>query len=607
MKETNRPKYNMWQNTWFMVKRANSTAKVVLILAALQVIIGVLMNLMELFVTPVLLWTVGSAKTVKDLIMVILFFAVGFLLLDAANGYVECNAVYGRVHVRVGLVTECVGKMCRTSYPNIENPAFLERRDKASNAMTSNAEATEAVWGTLTALLKNGICFLIWLCLLASLNPFLIAVTLAAACADYLVTSHLYGWSYRHREEEDKYRHEMGYVTERCRDHKLAKDLRIFGMGKWLEDIWENTLRMYQHFRSREERVYLRADICSILFTLLRNGLAYAYLIMRILQGSMDAAAFVLYFSALGGFSAQIAGILTDLTTLHRQSLDISRVREFTEEEELFLFEEGKAIEPEKKKPYCIELDHVSFRYPGAKKDTIKDISLTIKPGEKLAVVGLNGAGKTTLIKLICGLYDPTSGSVRLNGEDIRVYNRRDYYRHFSAVFQKYSVLAGTVAENVSQTDEETDMEKVKSCIARAGIKNKIEALPHGYETKLVKEVFEDATELSGGEMQRLLMARALYKNAPIMVLDEPTAALDPIAESDIYQKYNDLTKDCTSVFISHRLASTRFCDRIILLEDGLIAEEGTHEQLMEKNGKYAGLFEVQSRYYKEGKADGNL
>ncbi|MBQ9854990.1 MAG: ABC transporter ATP-binding protein, partial [Clostridia bacterium] len=209
--------------------------------------------------------------------------------------------------------------------------------------------------------------------------------------------------------------------------------------------------------------------------------------------------------------------------------------------------------------------------------------------------------GKTTLIKLICGFLDPTEGRVLLDGRDIREYNRRDYYTMFSAVFQNFSLLAGTIATNVAQDSEGIDMERVKDCVRKAGLSGKIESLKDGYETYLNREVFEDAILLSGGETQRLMLARALYKDAPFIVLDEPTAALDPIAESEMYQKYNEMTGGKSSIYISHRLASTRFCDRIIMIMDGGIGEEGTHEELLMKGGKYAELFEVQSKYYKEG------
>lgn len=205
------------------------------------------------------------------------------------------------------------------------------------------------------------------------------------------------------------------------------------------------------------------------------------------------------------------------------------------------------------------------------------------------------------MVKLICGFYDPTEGEVLLNGMNIKKYNRRDYYRHFSAVFQDFSLLAATIAENIAQDFENINMDKIQVCAAKAGIAEKIGSLPKGYDTYLGKYVYEDAIELSGGETQRLMLARALYKDAPVIVLDEPTAAMDPIAESDMYSKYNELTGGRTALYISHRLASTQFCDRIILINGNQIAEEGTHSDLMTMCGRYAELFEIQSRYYKEG------
>ena len=219
-------------------------------------------------------------------------------------------------------------------------------------------------------------------------------------------------------------------------------------------------------------------------------------------------------------------------------------------------------------------------------------------------MVGLNGAGKTTLVKLICGLYDPTEGCVMLNGKDIRDYNRRDYYKMFAAVFQDFSLMAVSVAANVAQTEDNIDYARVKDCISKAGLTEKIESLPEKYESKLNRDVYEDATTLSGGETQKLMLARALYKNAPFLILDEPTAALDPLAESDMYNKYNEMAHGRTSVYISHRLASTRFCDRILFISDAVISEEGTHDELMRAGGKYAELFTVQSKYYKEGADD---
>ena len=249
-----------------------------------------------------------------------------------------------------------------------------------------------------------------------------------------------------------------------------------------------------------------------------------------------------------------------------------------------------------------LALKNVTFRYPGSEKAIFRGLNLTIRPGERLAVVGLNGAGKSTIVKLLCGYYDPDEGSVLLNGTDIREFNRQEYYGLFSAVFQEYSHLEVTVAENVAQSMDEADRERVKTCLMQAGLWEAVEKLPKGADTPVGREVYLDGVLFSGGQMQRLMLARALYKNGQILVLDEPTAALDPLAESEIYRKYRDMTAGKTSLFISHRLASTRFCDRIIFLQDGAVKEEGTHEELLALGGGYAELFEVQSRYYREGR-----
>ena len=309
----------------------------------------------------------------------------------------------------------------------------------------------------------------------------------------------------------------------------------------------------------------------------------------------------MLYFTAVSGAAAWVTGILTQCNQLHKESIDLSKIQEYLHIPEPFQFAGG--AQPPTAAGYELRLENVSFRYPGTEKDIIKQMDLTIRPGERLAVVGLNGAGKTTMVMLLCGFYDPTEGRVLLNGQDIRAFDRSAYYRLFSAVFQGFSILDTTIAECVAQTAENIDREKVERCLAQAGLTQAIAQFPQGVNTHFGRDVYLDGVQLSGGQTQRLMLARALYKDGPILILDEPTAALDPIAENDIYQKYSDMTAGKTSVFISHRLASTRFCDRILFIADGGIAEEGTHQELLAKGGAYAQLFAVQSRYYQEGGA----
>lgn len=452
MKEKKKPKYNMWQNTCFMIQRAAQYQKRILAFAALQAALGVCSSLLELFVTPAVLDALETVEKLSALLFVIAFFSLGLIFVNGAKGYIDANTMLGRANVRLMLTQEINGKLCTTSYPNTERPDFLERSDKAFDAVYNNQSSAELIWSTLVELSKNGICLALWTLLLAGLNPFLVAVTFAVSIIDYFATAKIGHWGYVHRDEEAKYTHALNYVTEKTKDYRLAKDLRIFGLGSWLEDCFESALRLFRNHKKKGEKVYLWADVLRIALTFVRNGIAYAWLIFQVTVGALSAAEFVLYFTALGGFTVQVAAILNQLVELHRQSLDLSLIREYLEEEEPFLFEEGKALPVYPEKPCAIALENVSFFYPEAQEATLKHINLTIREGEKLALVGLNGAGKTTLIKLICGFYDPTEGSVRLNGEDIRQYNRRDYYKHFSAVFQKFSVMAGSIAENVAQS-----------------------------------------------------------------------------------------------------------------------------------------------------------
>ena len=602
MKKTKRKTYNIFQNCAFMIFRAWRDCRSVLVIALGIILCGVAASLLELFVVPAILEAVGRSVNPGEFVRMILWFTLGMTAVRALRAYLDANSMFGRIWVRSGLCLDMHMTFCRTSYPHIEDPDYVKRAAKASRCLGSNSDAGEHIWTTLAELLTNVICFVIYLLLLARVGPWVAALCIALSAAGYFAGEHIRAWRYRHREEEAALMHKADYVVNRSKDMKLAKDIRIFGIGPWLTELYEKYTRLMQDFYVKAYRQDMWADLLDVALAFLRNGAAYGLLIAMALRGELTAAAFVLYFTAVSGFTQWVTGIFSGLGALHRESLDLAALREFMEEPELFRFGDGKPLSVKKDHLYTLELRDVSFRYPGADHDTLSHVNLTLHPGEKLAVVGRNGAGKTTLIKLLCGFYDPTEGQVLLDGEDIRQYDRRDYYRHFAAVFQQFSVLAGTMAENVAQTTgENVDRPKMWDCLERAGIADKIRELPQGEDTHLGREVYLDGVDLSGGQLQRLMLARALYKDAPVVVLDEPTAALDPIAESDLYQKYSDLTGDRTSVYISHRLASTRFCDRVLLIENGGIAEEGTHEELLAAGGRYAYLFDIQSKYYKEG------
>ena len=433
------------------------------------------------------------------------------------------------------------------------------------------------------------------------------------------------------RPAADEAARKMRYVEERGWDLKAGKDIRMYGLGGWLLSILKRERKNGETNVRRWENGYLAANLCDALLCFGRDAGAYLYFILQIVQGNLPVSDFVWYISVVSSCQQACSAFLENVELLGRLSFDYSRLRLFLESGEGDIFqgtgaEECEKIPPEEsgktgagaerggrkavpdsaafsrtKEAVSIELEHVSFTYPGSRVPTLKDLNLTIRPGEKIALVGLNGAGKSTLVKLLCGLYRPTSGTIRVGGRPISSFGKEEYFSMIAAVFQDVKLLPLTIAQNVaSDNGEDIDRQRVRQCLSLAGLWEMVDGLPQKEDTPLGRGVLDDGIDLSGGERQKVWMARAFYKEASILILDEPTAALDPLAEQEIYEKYVQMSEGKTSLFISHRLASTRFCDRIVLLENGRITEQGSHEELMEKNGAYAGLFEVQGKYYRK-------
>lgn len=601
-KTKEKPKYGILSCVWFMIKCAwTNGEKKVVILGLLFSLVVTGQSVARLYISPSIIAVLERNGTVSELLITIIGFTLILVFLAMARQYIDSNILYGRITTRSEIINLINTKCAETSYPNLGNEKFKTILNKALPTTYSNSSACEAIWKTICSFLSNLLGLIIYAAILSTANVWILLLVTVTALVGYFITNKLNSYGYNHREEEAKIDETLSYVRKTASETSFAKDVRIFGIKSWFTELYDKQCLLLEAFHRKCENVYIWGRIADLVLSFLRNAVAYAYFIALVLDGSIDVSMFILYFSTVGGFTDWVTGVLGDLTTMHRQCLELSNVIEIINYPEQFKFEDGSDVPVPADGKYEIVLDHVWFKYPSSDSYTLEDINLTLHAGEKLAVVGLNGAGKTTLVKLITGMEDPTEGRVLLNGVDIREFNRREYYKVFSAVFQNCVLWAGSVAENVAQTDHDIDYDKVNSCIEKAGLTEMVKGFKDGLEEKLNREVYEDAVNLSGGQTQRLMLTRALYKDAPVIVLDEPTAALDPIAEADLYNKYNDMTAGRSSVYISHRLASTRFCDRIILIGDHKILEEGTHEQLLKQGGKYAELFEVQSKYYREG------
>ena len=593
-------KYSIFQNLSYCISATRKNYPKLLVYCCLVILLNCTIPMISTFLPKIVIDEISSGEQLHHLLIVTVGLTGGLAIASGLQKYLDRLIFWNKFKMNTYFLRMVTKKGLTTDYCNQENEHFRNLQSESFASCNGNFSYYAQIYDAIVLFFSNVLGFLAYSGILVTLNPLLILFLCATTWISFRLNRKIIKWVEANNEEKVSYGQRMQYITEVSGDMLSAKDIRLYNMAEWMNQIYQANMGGLVRWYKRYTAKLFGVSVVDSGLSLVREGITYIYLLYLVMDGKLSVANFVLYFNVVTGFSVWLSSILGQINNLNRLNLSMNRFRTYLEYPESYRREGGISIKKDTL-PKTIELRNVSFRYEGSERDILKDINLKITPYEHLAVVGLNGAGKTTLVKLICGLIEPTKGNVLYDGVDIKEYNRTEFYRLFGAVFQDCSILPVTIEEIVGEDiSDYVDTKRVEACLKQAGLWEKIQTLEKGTKTKYDQQFWEDGIYFSGGETQKLLLARALYKQTPIVLLDEPTAALDPISEKHLYEVYNDVMREKSTVFISHRLASTRFCNRILLIKDGSIIEEGTHEELLEKQGEYYQLFETQAKYYRE-------
>lgn len=578
-----KPTYSVFSNFAWSLKMLLKYSKASFFITALFIPINIGLRYLEIYLPSLVVSEVTNEQTFKHSLLmmgiVMLLIILGNIIVQAI-GHIRNSTLGIYCYKMSDLVTRKQLSMFYQTYEQKEVRDLANRAIIATQMWDGVQPLTDIVYNGF-GMLENLLGYILFGSVISFASPWLVPILTVAPIVNILSVKAYNKWEYAHRSKMTDLNQKLAHVEKLPDNFAAAKDIRIYSMASWLRECYHDLSGQRAEWDRATVKKSFLSRIADLVVILIRDGGVYALLIAMFCNDEISIAEFVLYFAAISSFASWVGGIISCWNKANTVSLKLCDFREFVDYPEYDGRGIAKAADHLNTVPE-IEFRNVSFRYDGAEQDTIHNLSLKIKSGEKLALVGLNGAGKTTLVKLLCGLYRPTFGEIYFNGIPLSDFKREDYYKLISPVFQEIRTAFFSLAETVSgKSTADTDLEKAEACIRQAGLGAKIDALPDGIHTKLNKKVHENGTELSGGEAQKLMLARALYKDAPLLILDEPTAALDPIAESRIYSEFDAMAKNKTSLFISHRLASTSFCDRMILLENGNITEEGTHQELI--------------------------
>ncbi|SHH71343.1 ATP-binding cassette, subfamily C [Clostridium collagenovorans DSM 3089] len=604
MKKKN--KYSMVNNVIYVYGEANEFMKKIIYLTLIEVICSIIIPVANVYLPKMAIDIVVANQNISRTMWIMLIFTIVMVIVYAIHGYTQDGKYMYTNMLRGYINTKIILKTFTCDYKFAESAKGQTMYERARNALArGDVSGSSVVLRASKEFIINGSCFVLYSGVISTLNPLVLVLCISMSAVNWFALKFARDYEIKQRDKKADISHRLYYIQRKVKEDIFAKDIRIYSMKAFILDIQKKLMNKEHKLQCQVEKKKYNAQIINAITLILRDGISYIYLIICVSNGSISVGDFVLYFGAITGFSGFVSEMVSNISELMDASSEISDVRQYIDYEDeecrvISCIEQKFNKELKQNKEFSIEFKNVNFSYDKNTK-ILDNFSMKIEAGTKVALVGVNGAGKTSIVKLMCGFYKVNSGEILINGMNINKMDRKTVSKLYSVVFQDITMLPLTIAENISMKClEDTDTFLVDQCLKTVGLYDEVMEHKDGIKTYITNYFSEDGINLSGGQLQKLLMARALYKNGKVMIFDEPTAALDPIAEDEIYRKFREIIGGKTAVYISHRLSSTRFCDKIVLIKNGRVCEEGTHEFLMELHGEYRNMFDLQSQYYKD-------
>ena len=531
------------------------------------------------------------------LLQLVVFFSTGIFLTKLLSSYFENTAFYKRCIILERFQTELGERLIKTDFENLEDSSFLDMKQNAEKFLYANGQGFSFVLDRAVNIIGKLFIFTTIFSVLLAMNAMILVIFVILVLFNSIAQMHLKRRYADLEMQKNPKERRLSYLNSLLSDVAYAKEIRINGQHEFFISKLQGVLRELWLFYRRQMQLLNYSQVILHFVDLLQRGIAYLYMIYAVSRHLITIGDFTLYINAVATFTDAMNDVLDSINDVRQYSIYFESVERYLNLPMKIHAETAVSVSfPEEIE--SIEFRNVSFTYKGKSKQALHKVNCRFSGKEKVAIVGENGAGKSTFIKLLCRLYEPESGEILINGINIKEFSYQEYKEKISAIFQDYQLFSFNIAENIGLQDEIEEARILKD-LQQLGMKEVIAALDQGVYTALHKDFDPHGFEPSGGQGQKLAIARALYKDALIIVLDEPTAALDPRAENEIYNTFSNLVKGKLAIYISHRLSSTRFCDTILVLKEGSLIECGTHEELLDLHGLYAELYAMQAKYYR--------